>query len=126
MIKIGLSFITGKVGEEDNTIYTISDIIGKDIILSFKSGEKTKTISYDLKLATSHFENKQWNVVNEKDVVVEAALIDKASYITELFYIHIVPLVEGYTTLDKKTKTDVRNIGKKLNELLETFKSLQH
>jgi hypothetical protein len=124
MLKIGLQFVTGRLGSEDNTIYTILDIKGKNIILSFKRGEKTDTTTYDLALAVSNLESKRWTVVNEKDVVVEAALIDKTAYITELFYIHITPLVEGYASLDKKTKTDVKNIGKKLNELLETFKAL--
>ena len=125
MVKVGLQFITGKVGEEDNTIYTISEIGGGVATLSFTENGRTRTTAHSTSSIEEGLKSKKWTIINKKDVIVEAQLIDKTAYINELFFVHVLPLVQGYDKIDKKLKTEVKGLSKKLNDLLQDFKNLK-
>lgn len=122
MIHVGLQFIAGKPGNgDDETIYTVSKIDGRYITLTFDENRSTQ---YLLEDAKSNLETKRWTIVESKDPLINFQLVDKTAMISELYHIHIIGLGVNYAGLDKKVKTEIKTIGRKLTELLETFRAL--
>ena len=122
MIHVGLQFIAGKPGNgDDETIFTVSKIEGKFITLTF---DENRSTTYLLSDAQSNLETKRWTIIQSKDPLINFQLVDKTAMINELYHIHIMGLGVNYAGLDKKVKSEIKTIGRKLTELLETFRAL--
>jgi hypothetical protein len=122
LIHVGLQFIAGEPGNgDDDTIYTVLKIKDKYVTFSY---DDNKTTNYVLAEAEHNLESKKWTVIQSKDPLINFQLIDKTAMINELYHIHIMGMGVNYSGLDNKVKTEIKTIGRKLTELLETFRAL--
>lgn len=122
MLEVGLQFTEGAIRKGENyIIYTIAEIGDNYINLSWSGGTRT---DYPRKNAEANLRSGYWVPIPGPDVLINKQLTDEIRHILDLYENNIFSPSTNYAILDKKVKTDIRIIYKKLLELKEVFETL--